>query len=57
MGHLASKVVFNGRALKGISLTGRSFTFVFNPANGQSKRITFLPDEDIGEGRNGNEDT
>ena len=48
---------FNGRALKRILLTGRSFNFVFDPATGQSKIITFLPDGDVGEGRNSNEDT
>lgn len=48
---------FNGRALKRILLNGHSFTFVFNPASGQAKIITFLPDGYVGEGRNSNEDT
>lgn len=44
-----------GRALKQILLTGRSFVFVFNPSNGQSKEVTFLPNGEIGSGRNSNE--
>ena len=37
--------------LRDLLLNGR-FTFVFNPATGGNKPLTFLPNGDIGEGRN-----
>ena len=43
------------RALRQILLSGRRFIFVFNPTNNQTKVVTFLPNGDIGEGRNSNE--
>jgi len=46
-----------GKALRQILLNGRSFVFVFNPTHGQTKALTFLPNGDIGEGRNSNEHT
>lgn len=46
---------FAGRALKRILLSGRSFSFVFNPATGQAKLLTFLANGEIGEGQNTNE--
>jgi hypothetical protein len=46
-----------GRALQKILLSGRSFIFVFNPTHGQAKVLTFLPNGEIGEGRNSNEHT
>src|SRR5688572_19894488 len=36
-------------------LLGGKFKFVFNPASGGSKQLTFLPNGDIGDGRNSNE--
>jgi hypothetical protein len=42
------------RRLHELLLSG-PFKFVFNPATGASKRLTFLPNGDIGEGRNDNE--
>jgi hypothetical protein len=44
-----------GRNLRQILLNGRSFIFVFNPINNQAKFITFLPNGEIGEGKNSNE--
>ncbi|MCG7972047.1 MAG: hypothetical protein JBO36_15465 [Candidatus Thiodiazotropha taylori] len=46
-----------GKDLRQILLNGRSFVFVFNQTPEQSKTITFLPNGDIGEGRNSNEYT
>lgn len=40
--------------LRNLLLNG-TFKFVFNPATGGSKQLTFLPNGDIGEGRNNNE--
>jgi hypothetical protein len=45
------------RNLKKILLNGRKFIFVFNPELKQSKVMTFLPNGEIGEGRNSNEHT
>lgn len=42
--------------LRELLLKGR-FRFVFNPATGGSKRVTFLANGQIGEGRNDNEAT
>jgi len=39
------------------ALSNIAFRFVFNPATGASKTITFLPDGTIGQGRNPNENT
>jgi len=44
-----------GKALRQIMLNGRSFVFVFNPTHGQAKALSFLPNGEIGEGRNSNE--
>ena len=46
---------YAGRSLKQLLLSGRSFLFVFNPTSGQAKVMTFLPNGEIGEGRNSNE--
>ena len=46
-----------GKTLRQILLSGRRFIFVFNPANSKSKVVTFLPNGEIGEGRNSNEDS
>jgi hypothetical protein len=40
--------------LRQLLLSGK-FNFVFNPTTGGSKQLTFLPNGDIGEGRNNNE--
>jgi hypothetical protein len=49
-------IVLN-RRLKQLILNGRRFLFVFNPVTTQSKIVTFLPNGEIGEGRNQNEHT
>ncbi|MFH0784958.1 MAG: hypothetical protein V2B20_23800 [Pseudomonadota bacterium] len=38
-------------------LSGRKFTFVFNPNAGKNKVVSFLPDGQIGEGSNENENS
>lgn len=48
---------FKRRALRQLLLNDRRFVFVFNPTHGQAKIVTFLPNGEIGEGRNGNENT
>jgi hypothetical protein len=40
--------------LRNLLLSGK-FTFVYNPDTGDSKYLTFLPNGDIGDGRNENE--
>ena len=45
------------RALRQLFLNDRRFVFVFNPTHGQAKIVTFLPNGEIGEGRNSNENT
>lgn len=46
---------YKRRALRQLLLNDRRFVFVFNPTHGQAKIVTFLPNGDIGEGRNSNE--
>ena len=45
------------RGLRQLISDGRRFHFTFNPKTGQSKSVTFLPNGEIGEGRNQNEHT
>jgi hypothetical protein len=45
------------RRLRKILISGRHFLFVFNPGANKMKMVTFLPDGQVGEGRNSNEHT
>ncbi|MGA2324421.1 MAG: hypothetical protein ABSG22_11300 [Sedimentisphaerales bacterium] len=51
------KWFIQSRRLQKILTSGRHFTFVFNPEAQKSKPVTFLPNGQIGEGRNSNEHT
>jgi len=45
------------RRIRKIILRGRGFCFVFNPEANKSKFVSFLPNGEIGEGRNNNENS
>jgi hypothetical protein len=47
----------DGRRIRQILLLGRHLLFVYRPTENMSKNVTFLPNGQIGEGRNTNEHT